>query len=91
MQLLPGGDPISTAILGKKSAEKLLTPKMPDLPAPPPPPTREDPAIAIAKKKQQAEEFRRKGRRATILSKGMNDGLGTVTRPEAKSVELLGE
>ena len=59
-------------------------------PAPPPPPTREDPAIAESKRKRRLTERLRRGRAASV--KVGNDGLGAapVTRPEARSAQVLG-
>ncbi len=63
----------------------------PKAPPPLPPiPKREDPSIASARKKQRSAELMRKGRRATILTRGIEDPLG-ATRPEARTSELLGE
>ena len=60
-------------------------------PPPPPPPTREDPAIAEAKERQRLAEKRRRGRRATFFT-GDQSGLGdsTVSRPQARQGQLLG-
>jgi len=78
---------------GSRKVYELLTPKMPELPVPVPPPSREDPSIAEARKKQKLAELQRRGRSAMILtgSKGVEDELGNVTRPQATAVKLFGE
>jgi len=58
---------------------------------PPPPPERDDPVIVEARKKQRTSELQRRGRQSTILTKGTEDELGNVLRPEAKAVKLFGE
>ena len=60
-------------------------------PPPPPPPEREDPVVVEARKKQRTSELQRRGRQSTILTKGMEDELGNVTRPQATAVKLFGE
>ena len=59
-------------------------------PPPPPPPTREDPVIAESKRKLRIAERLRRGRAASV--KVGNEGLGDapVTRPEARSAQVLG-
>jgi hypothetical protein len=99
MLLLPGGGSATDVLApvaslptkAAKNAQKLLSPDLPGLTVPPPPPTREDSAISAARKKQQQAELMRRGRRATILTKGIEDGLGNVSRPEARSANLFGE
>lgn len=63
-------------------------------PAPLPPlPTREDPEIEQARKRAQIAEKLRRGRRSTILTsgRGVEDQLGSVSRPEARGgATLLG-
>lgn len=75
--------------LGKPKAP----PPLPPLQPLPPLPTRADPEIEAARKRQQTAAKLRKGRRATILTSGRGleeDKLGTVSRPKARSVKLLG-
>ncbi len=65
----------------------------PKAPPPLPPlPTRADPAIEAARKRQQTSALMRKGRRASILTsgRGVEDELGTVSRPEARGAKLFG-
>ncbi len=69
-------------------------------PSPTPPPlpepvTREDPAIAEARKKAKQAELQRRGRRSAIINSGGGSGLdddlgGSVSRPEARSAQVLG-
>lgn len=58
----------------------------------PPLPKRTDPEIEAARKKQRLLAKRRKGRGASILTsgQGVEGGLGSVSRPEARSSNLLG-
>lgn len=88
-----------TGFLDKKSRRAAIDPldlaEKPDLPpepSVPPPPTREDPSIAEAKRKQRQAELMRRGRRASVVtsSRGVEDELGTVNRPEARAAQLLG-
>lgn len=73
-------------------AAGLVSPKIPGMPGIPAVPSRADTAIAEARKKAKEEELKRRGRAATILtgSRGIEGGLGTVTRPEARGAVLLG-
>ena len=96
MQIFPGNK-VLDALTGVplKTGLDALAPKIPKIPPPlipTPPPEREDPEISAARKKQRATELRRKGRRSTILTsgRGITDPLGTVSRPEARTSELLG-
>lgn len=65
----------------------------PSVPPPPPPPTREDPEVKAAREKTRLAALQRKGRRASILTggQGVEDSLGSVSRPEARSAQLLGQ
>lgn len=56
------------------------------------PPERTDPAVLAAGEEQRLSERQRRGRRASILTSGggLEEGLGTVRRPEARSAQLLG-
>lgn len=62
------------------------------LPAPTPITSKPDPAIAEAKERLRLSERRRKGRRATIVTsaRGVQDELGSVSRPQARAARLLG-
>lgn len=66
----------------------------PNAPAPPPPlPTRGDPEVAAARKREKLAARRRGGRASSILTsgRGVEEQLGTVSRPEAtRASELLG-
>lgn len=65
-------------------------PKPPELPVPPPLPERTDPAVAEAKEKLRLSERRRRGRRAAVLTggRGVEEELGSVSRPEARAAKL---
>jgi len=58
----------------------------------PPLPTRADPEIEAARKRQQTADKMRKGRKSAILTsgQGVQDELGTVSRPQARTSKLLG-
>ena len=100
MQLLPGfgGTEIFDNIgfaakaVGKEIAGT-LTPKILGLPSLPPPPTRQDEGISAARRKQMELDKMRKGRAASILtgSGGIEEGLGSVSRPAARAAQLLGD
>ncbi len=78
---------------GGKKIIGALTPDVPGAKPLPPLPTRQDPAIGAARREQQTLERRRRGRRSTILTsgQGVEDQLGIISRPQARSAQLLGE
>jgi hypothetical protein len=55
-------------------------------PPPSPPPERDDPRIAEAKNKLRQSELKRRGRRASILTKPEEDlGEANISRPQASA------
>jgi len=67
-------------------------PDIPDPIPPPPIPKREDTENVEARKRQRQAQKLRKGRASTILNtgRGVEDNLGSVSRPAARSASLFG-
>ena len=56
------------------------------------PASRKDPEVEAARRRQQTADRLRRGRRASILTsgRGVEDELGSVSRPSATGATLLG-
>lgn len=97
------GAGLSTSVLkGIKDAAPLaavglasgaLTPRMPGFPNIPAIPARADEAVSEARRKQMELDKLSRGRSASILtgSRGIEGGLGSVSRPAARAAQLLGD
>lgn len=85
------GGALAAGVVGPKLFGGAKAPPPPPPPAAPEPlPQRTDPEVDRARREQERAELQRRGRRASILAGDNPDGLGTISRPEGRSAQNLG-